>query len=546
MNCELRFKHDEKSYILNVGLFLLFLVGLGIFLIVAPKYMDDIIFLSAFRDWLMAHGVVNITDGINSLQYPAPFNSFVEFWQDKYYLDNARLANATVIFFLLIPKWIGSLIALIFWAVAMKLSLNLAGFGLSDKRGNTLALAAALLMWSFGLPWSQHIGAVDYQFNYVIPSGLMMLYLTIAKQNPQGYKLVLAFLFGVIVGAWHEGFTVPVLCGAVCILILFRKYRTVANVTLFVALALGVSWLILAPSFANRLSHTMITGIETNLWQIPIGHFLFMIAIILLIIKIIRKGFGYFASNPLLLFFTVSGIAAFVVQIYSTGSRRAGWWADLSAVILILHMFRDSILSITSRSKVISSLLSASFLLIVFAHWAVVDVYAVRCRNIFDKLINDYALHGTSPQFADIPLFSELPAICFGTPDVGIFTSIYITPAFHGFYHPESADKQFDVIPSRLSGYTSAMGQEIPGGTGWQRFGNLIVAPGNAEYLEKRQLKTRIGGKPGKGGIIKNVLYICHSFRSQADGREYTWIYPWHGDWILQFGDISEIFKSDM
>ena len=50
---------------LNVICLLLFMLGMGVFLIGMPKYGDDLWFMRSFGDWLHTHGCDRFTDGVN-------------------------------------------------------------------------------------------------------------------------------------------------------------------------------------------------------------------------------------------------------------------------------------------------------------------------------------------------------------------------------------------------------------------------------------------------------------------------------------------------
>lgn len=90
----------------------LFAIGMGIFLIGMPKYLDDLWFLCSFGDWFRGNGVDYPTNDINLFSTEFPWKEIQETWRDHYMYDNARLGNIIVVLFLLLPKWIGSLICL--------------------------------------------------------------------------------------------------------------------------------------------------------------------------------------------------------------------------------------------------------------------------------------------------------------------------------------------------------------------------------------------------------------------------------------------------
>lgn len=66
-------------------------------------------------------------------------------------------------------------------------------------------------------------------------------------------NFVLIFIFGLIVGAWHEGFTFPVLVGFMAVFIAKKEYRSPKYVVAMVALGIGLLFLMSFPSVFLRI-----------------------------------------------------------------------------------------------------------------------------------------------------------------------------------------------------------------------------------------------------------------------------------------------------
>ena len=72
---------------------LLFMLGMGVFMIAMPKYGDDLWFMRSFGDWLHTHGCDRFTDGVNVFRTGFPMKEIGEEWAFHYNYDNARIGK---------------------------------------------------------------------------------------------------------------------------------------------------------------------------------------------------------------------------------------------------------------------------------------------------------------------------------------------------------------------------------------------------------------------------------------------------------------------
>ena len=129
-------------------------------------------------------------------------------------LDNGRLGNIVATPLLLLPKWIGSMIALCCLIFSIWGSLRLAGI----YSIQSVLIPYALCMWMFLFPWWENMGALTYQFNYLFSMALctwLLLRLFKAKPEPTGvfFSGWQLFFLGLFAGCSHEGMSVPILVG---------------------------------------------------------------------------------------------------------------------------------------------------------------------------------------------------------------------------------------------------------------------------------------------------------------------------------------------
>lgn len=157
----------------NIVWMSLFVIGMGIFFIGMPKYLDYWWFLCFFGDWFRHNGVDYPTNGVNLFSAEIPWKEIQETWRDHYMYDNGRLGNIIVVLFLLLPKWIGSLLCLGVLIYVIIKSFDICGIDIS----RSALVSFGLGLWYILMPWQNHMGGLVFQFNYIIPSILAIFVL---------------------------------------------------------------------------------------------------------------------------------------------------------------------------------------------------------------------------------------------------------------------------------------------------------------------------------------------------------------------------------
>lgn len=336
----MRIKRVGKIRALNQLAVLFLTIGIGIFFICTPKYADDLWYMTNIRYWFDAQGIWYPTDGGNIFKFGIPWEGIRATMHEHWQTDNARLCNIVVIFFLLLPKLMGSCVALLCWVGAMYYSFKLSGIDWKVSR----LVPVSLAVWSFMMPWSQQMGGLDYQFNYVVSSGLMLWLLYRMKRgvrNPISY--IVLFGASIFIGAWHEGFSFPVIAGLMAVIIFYKKCRRKDVITVLIGLSTGLVLLMIAPCLADKLpreisarSHTFSAFVRAF-----IIHPAFITFIIIISWAALKNRCENILRNPYMFFIIVSGGVAIIMQFIVTQTRRTGWWADLVSVIGIMYVLHS-------------------------------------------------------------------------------------------------------------------------------------------------------------------------------------------------------------
>lgn len=212
-----------------------------------PMHNDDL--------WYTA----NSHGSVHSYEY---FLSTMQNCVDHWSFDTSRLCNMVVGVFLgLTPKWLYALLtsAVVGWILIV-------GPILTKSRYTSMAAALWVATIAFVFPWIDYMFGIVYSTNYVwtLGLGLSLVWLVFARKSS---NTVLIAPLAFVVGWWHEGFSVPLIC--MLITYLFVKWkRPSRTMTVTVgAMALGLLVLVLIPGLRSQVVERQSTIIKGVFWE---------------------------------------------------------------------------------------------------------------------------------------------------------------------------------------------------------------------------------------------------------------------------------------
>lgn len=502
---------------------MLFMLLLGGFLIGMPKYLDDHIYLIKFSDWFFKQGIYNPEGGGNFIMGGFPWEEIKETWRARYAYDNVRFGNIIVVFFLLLPKWIGSGIA---WLCCIWIFI--AGMRLARIDIYRSALVAlGLFLFGVCMPWRQHMGSMDYQFNYIVPTALQFLLLLqlLQKENHsnQWKKWTGVFLTGFLSGGWQEALSIPVVCGLVFISLMHKECRRSVTYWGIGGVILGILWIIAAPGQWVRVSHTEIAVSSKLSFEYAIrtlvSTWMFWVFAGLMILQIIgrrkdSKRIKRIFRDVRLQFMLVSGFVSVGIVVFTYADARVGWWATVCGIFGVLYLLRKYHHSYW-RSYTSRNILAASiFLILAFSHRIIVDYDVVRIRRSFLDSIEAYNAH------PDEPVFVEMGERSIGT----IFGNISADEIFifgtwgATDYYGNRYRRKYNAIPKALENITSATARKIPGNSGLMEFEGHFLMPVKEERTSVDFIADYGSGKEMLEGYLA-------PFKSRGDGKDYYYVY---------------------
>lgn len=502
------------------AMLLIALVMYAIFFAGMPLYADDL--------WYSVY-----------LKSDRSLDAIIHTWKDHYLTDNARLSNILLVPLLLLPKWAASLLTVAAWGWVLCAGAKMAGLRSDSVSGWTLWIA----LTCFILPWYDSMGALCYQFNYILPSALSLICISLFCNSKRPRPLT-CLLCGLLCGAWHEGFSLPI-AGAMLLLYLSdSKTRTRDNALLLIGLGAGIAWLLVSPGFRARFqmvaeheSHLMFGSILMKTLLQP-AILLSLAAILLLPLthkERLRKFF-----TPLNLILLISMAGGYVMHLATLVSPRSGWWAEIAGLILLLEALR-----ILFSGRIAPWLkCTAPLLLGGFTLWRLItiDIYSIQTGRDFRTALTEHEAAPHKAVFIDFPTELDSPLIAMMSPDFTIFLS----PTYqsqHNYYlnGGDAVTEELIVIPAALRKVTPQSGQPIEGNAGARMLQGQLFIPCDSTFTGEFPATVDFGIKK-----VNGVRMLYRPFISEADGQRYAYLYPWRQVIAARLGSIRSIDREDI
>ena len=475
-------------------------VGFALMFLCFPVSSDDFSYMHSMREWFAGDGSVA--------------RALTDCWAERFAGDNIRLANIVFTFFLLLPHWVGCLIS----GVAVWLSLRFMNRVVWNRRPSPTQAVWMALLFAVALPWFDQIVVMCFQFNYVWATALSLGVCYIFLRRP-GFPAWGAALLALVAGAWHEGFSLPILGGMVLLMLLWRRFRTPRNIAMAIAMAVGVALIMCAPGATGRVHEGGLIPafaeiVATAKYHLPAIAFILLAAVGLLSR---RRRAEVLAPLPV---FLVVGIAiTFAIHLQTRFAARIAWWSCLCGVMGTMYMcnlFASRRRAVVMASRVLTAM--AGFLLV--AHLAVADVMTVRVAREHAEAIDLY--RRGKPVFVDYTSASEAPLLAFGKPYYDLLTYDWNLRCAELLF--TEGRYSFNPVPAVLANATDDSGAAMPGTPGLRALGGKWFMPRTSDNDNKQLLNARISF----GSHIVDRTVICIPFISAADNRPYWFIYPYN------------------
>lgn len=296
--------------------------------------------------------------------------------------NDGRLSNVADLLFQFAPRTVYD----VFFALMCVVWIML-GARISTGRGRPCA-SAALALWAMAillLPWRDWImGSVDYSLNYVVSSGVAVLFMWVWLRRISPAAILPAALVGFLAGCWHEGFSVPLACGAVLLCLSRRRWPDASHAVVLAALLAGIVTAMTAPRLLERVE-----GEGGGLVVVSAGYVLrdlpavFILAAVCLAAMSRARWRSLLArawrDTPLPLF--IGACAMAVAIVLGKGlTPRVSWAAECFAMFALLALFRGPLSRVGAPAAV------AAYTAIVIFYAGVICFQRQTARDIADVL----------------------------------------------------------------------------------------------------------------------------------------------------------------
>jgi len=498
------------------------------FMVIAfPYFSDDFWYLQHLHDYYF-----DKTTGI-------PWDELMATWEQHYLTDNIRLGNIVFTFFLLLPKWIPSLLSGLMIMLCFLLTTKICR--IKAPSFHSAVLVCALYM--FMLPWFDQMVILCFQFNYVWATvlALYVIYLLFVRPS-SSYPLM--FLAGLTLGLWHEGFGIPLLIGAAAIMVLFRqRIFTWQHFALLAGLAIGSAFLFSAPGADNRINACTIVSISENMLYTLKYTYTFEAFLLLYVAMSFSKRYRPRLWHPFPIFLIVASLVSYGIHAMTFFAPRISWVSHICSIIGIIMLIRmlwadcrtEPVAIFTARAG--SSIVMA----LLFAHMLTADIMSVRLRDEITTALDKYTHSDNGEIFTRITTQYDAPPLSLGKPYYDGMAYYWNLSMFQKFIRKDVA---FSPVPEELQFAGSDSGAPFRGTHGLRKFNGHLFMPMSESDMDclplKRNRVMKCTATFGKSHHKTTTALLC-PFKSAADGQYYWYVYPLNTALHSYFVPLSSI-----
>lgn len=444
--------------------------------------------------------------------------------------DNIRLANIVLLPLLTIPMWLAALLPA---ATVGAMLAGVARYASSRRYPTPLMLTASAMCISFMLPWHEWFFTLCFSLNYVFPAAMLVWFLIALRRGSKGDEKCggaqanggtdhtgtrvwgwVAPVNAVLLGAFNEATSLPVLAAVIITVIFFPSCRTRRVALLTVCLIIGVLYVvvsrffILTPElFASQLHFDVVKIVKL---QWPLALYVCALAVTARL-----RGWRSVVTPSNVALLTIAATSVALNIIFERGERisTAAHMASLCGLLQICGTYRYA--PWLRRTSV------AAGIALLTVHYAVVIDLTVKIHREWQKIFPVIFVQG-GPQsnavFTPLTMPDQDTLWAWRKP-AGVInegwdlTVINILVRRLGYSGPEVY-----FVPEELRHVTADTGTLLPGNAGIRKVGRWYFAPYRKPW--SRILIARIGP------FTAPKQFHEYRFTSEADGRDYYFLRP--------------------
>ncbi len=261
-------------------------------------------------------------------------------------VGSTRLPNLIQVFFNLVPPVIVDVLHGLMIAIFIFMVVVVSG-GRKSMCSFGFVGVAVLSVWVL-LPWYDQMLTSVCQLNYVWVSVVCLLFIRLFESDdmlPQRWKS-LQWVVAILAGLMHEGFTFPIMLGALLVMVVEKQDRR-RRAIMTTLMAIGAIALFLTPGMFSRLDSQVkpqtlshfISAINVSVLQLISVYILIAVTAFTAWKRGRQYIKNFYRQN---LMYIVIIIVGYALAVVSVSVRRGLWFVELSSVILILKLLFDT------------------------------------------------------------------------------------------------------------------------------------------------------------------------------------------------------------
>lgn len=509
----------KPSQWLSMGIIAMITISHVLIYLLMPYSCDDYWYMTPLRDYCM---------GIDT---SFPINGLWDCWKYHFQNDNIRLANIVFTLFLLIPKIIPSIISGLLVGAILWLASKLSGI----NSHNPLLMSIMAFMLSFMLPWYEQMFTLCFAFNYIWASALTLwlAYLFFYKEKIP--NVFISLLLGFIMGAWHEGFSLPLLVGFIIYAIFHQQVITKSHSAIILGLILGLVWLAQAPGLQSNLGYRAnLLDFSTILQKLVLYHIPLFLLLLSTIITIIHKNTRRFIFEPLFVSLISICLTGVTLNLIMNIGVRTGWMGYLFGIISTLYLCAKTF-NYNQPKSILKYILTIIISLTLIVHFTIVIFYTIKVKHEFEYVLEEYHKSPDGVVFADITYDYQAAPFAWKKPYFENFTYIWNTFWIDNYYN---YNKKLRVIPTCLSDAENLDATKVNGDNPFMIYNGFLYAP----IIENKQI-AKNDFYEIDFGYTKAKLACTNFTFSTKKGNRYYFSFPQRSTIHRWIGEIKEINK---
>lgn len=420
--------------------------------------------------WIFAWGILPPHSDDLMMQYPLHYgyngvaDAILHEYLNRYNDDVGRLSNLGYMLTTPGGRWCGAIIGGICLLASLWLMARLGGAGRRAPGALAFGVCAYLLV----LPWHDGMSKQAFGYNYIVSTALLagVLLLFMCGGGRSKASKCATVIIALLLGAWHEGFSAPLLCGCGFWCILNRRHAGAIRWAVCVALAAGLALLFMAPGLHNRMglgseiTLERIFSLETNRKFILTWAYWLTLAVCA---YMRRPDIRLRSLHPVI---TVACAAVFVIYLTQPGYLRAVWAGETLAL--------TGLMSITSHTQAGSRLrfaARAAMAALCLASWVHLYAFAVatsRLASEHREMLRQYLASPDGRVWLDFKPDYMSDPLALKRPTTSDYSIGFLNGSCAAFY--TQGRKPLRVAPLVLRGADSLPGCLVNGDAGVRRY----------------------------------------------------------------------------